>query len=92
MTARRRRADAPQQTWLIHYGDVRVGTIAEQWSLPSNPSHQFPRRFGERAGPEKISPPLKSLHFSGKRKLLNRARSTEQTEIWKTDPKERRDG
>jgi hypothetical protein len=26
---RRRDPDAQQETWLIHYGDVRVGTIAE---------------------------------------------------------------
>src|ERR1700739_3743686 len=28
---RRRDPDASQETWLIHYGDVRIGTIAERF-------------------------------------------------------------
>ena len=36
---RRRDPDAPQETWLIHYGDVQVGLIAERVGNPdSTPS------------------------------------------------------
>src|SRR5215471_21143978 len=33
---RRRDPDAPQETWLIHYGDVRVGVIAERVGNPDS--------------------------------------------------------
>jgi hypothetical protein len=34
MPALSRRPDAPQETWLIFYGDVRVGAIAERTGNP----------------------------------------------------------
>ena len=38
---RRRDPDAPQETWLIHYGDVRVGTISKCVGNPTgSPSWQ----------------------------------------------------
>ena len=39
---RRRDASAQQETWLIHYGDVRVGVIAERIGNPdSTPGWQW---------------------------------------------------
>src|SRR5215471_21410253 len=39
---RRRDPDAQQETWLIHYGDVRVGVIAERVGNPgSTPGWQW---------------------------------------------------
>src|SRR5215468_2689523 len=39
---RRRDPDASQETWLIHYGDVRVGVIAERVGNPdSTPEWQW---------------------------------------------------
>jgi hypothetical protein len=39
---RRREPDAQQETWLIHYGDVRVGVIAERVGNPdSTPGWQW---------------------------------------------------
>jgi hypothetical protein len=39
---RRRDPDAQQETWLIHYGDVRVGVIAERIGNPdSTPGWQW---------------------------------------------------
>jgi hypothetical protein len=33
---RRRDPEAQQETWLIHYGDVRVGVIAERVGNPDS--------------------------------------------------------
>jgi hypothetical protein len=42
MLTRRRDPDAQQETWLIHYGDVRVGVIAERIGNPdSTPGRQW---------------------------------------------------
>jgi len=41
---RRRDPDAQQETWLIYYGDVRVGVIAERIDNPdSTPGWQWAR-------------------------------------------------
>jgi hypothetical protein len=31
---RRRSADAPDECWHVHYGDVRIGTIALRTGMP----------------------------------------------------------
>lgn len=31
-----RNPDAPQETWIIHYGDVRVGVVGERAGIPSS--------------------------------------------------------
>jgi hypothetical protein len=36
---RRHDPDARQETWLINYGDVRVGTIAERVGNPTGTPH-----------------------------------------------------
>ena len=33
---RRRSPDAQQETWLVHYGDVHVGTISERAGVPAD--------------------------------------------------------
>jgi hypothetical protein len=36
---RRRNPDARQETWLIYFGDVRVGTISERVGNPNGTPH-----------------------------------------------------
>jgi hypothetical protein len=66
---RRRNPDAPQETWLIYFGDVRVGTIAMR---SGNPADTDP--WGWRCGFYPGSHPPRE-HHSGTAATFDQARA-----------------
>jgi hypothetical protein len=66
---RGRSPDAEQESWLIHYGDIQVGTISERAGVPAD-ADQWSWSVG-------ISPAsYRGLHASGTAKSFDAARET----------------
>ena len=56
---RRRSPDALQETWLVYYGDARVGTISVRSGNPAD-ADQWPRSAASRPEVDAAAPPASS--------------------------------